>query len=95
MRLDRFSTDSGAAMGSTPVLASTAPQIAARGRWAVYLTDRTIRLLDLTNGHTIALFTPTYRPIQVAIGHGRVIWSSRPTLSSGRIANVPLPVSPG
>jgi hypothetical protein len=56
LRLDRFSAASGAALGSTPVLASTAPQIAARGRWAVYLTDRTIRLLDLTNGHTMALF---------------------------------------
>jgi hypothetical protein len=95
LRLDRFSTASGAALGSTPVLASTAPKIAARGRWAAYLTDRTIRLLDLSNGHTMALFTPTYRPFQIAIGHGRVIWSSRPTLSSGRIASVPLPVSPG
>jgi hypothetical protein len=95
MRLDRFSTDSGAPMGSTPVLSTTAPQIAARGRWAAYVTDRTIRLLDLTNGHTVALFTPTYRPVQIAIGHGRVIWSSRPTPSSGRIASLPLPVSPG
>ncbi len=89
LRIDRFSTLTGAATGSTAVPAQTAPMLAVYYNYVAYVVGTHVLALNTDTGvsHTVA--TPTYTPRQILAVRGKAVWYAS-AHGWGRILTAPI-----